>query len=261
MKIVKQVILLLFLTIGFNLNLKAQVDSTARPDIVDVIWMRDGSKLSGTIIKWELARGMEFKLLTGAVIIIPQSEIEKVTVDIGYKEGMAPVYVYGRQARPYAFREHGLYQTFSAFLNFSDPGGAGIHYSIGHRFTHLLGVGGGIGIESNDFFNDRGLVPVFAEARGFFVKKKISPYYAMKVGYGIALKNQNFDVVEATGGIYFSPEIGVRFGGKNVNYYLGLEYKLQNATYTSNFGGWGGDGTATDKVTYRRTELRTGLLF
>ncbi|HXR82102.1 MAG TPA: hypothetical protein VN763_14340 [Saprospiraceae bacterium] len=260
MKILKQVILLLFLSIGFNLNLKAQADSTARPDIVDVIWMRDGSKLSGTIVKWELARGMEFKLLTGAVITIPQTEIEKVTVDIGYKEGMAPVYVYGRKDRPYAFREHGLYQTFSCFLNFSDPGGAGIHYSIGHRFTHLLGVGGGIGIESNDFFNDRGLAPVFAEARGFFLKAKISPYYAMKLGYGFALKNQTTEVIEAKGGIYFSPEIGVRFGGKNVNYYLGLEYKLQNATYTSNFG-WGGDGTATDKVTYRRTELRTGLVF
>jgi len=261
MKILKQTILLLLLAIGCVVSLNAQVDSTSRPNIVDVVWMKNGSKLSGTILKWELAREMEFKLLTGAVVIIPQNEIDKVTVDVGYPEGMAPVYVYGRKARPYAFREHGLYQTFSTFLNFSDPGGAGIHYSIGHRFTHLLGVGGGIGIESNDFFNDRGLVPVFAEARGFFAKKKISPYYAMKVGYGFALKNQNFEVVEATGGIYFSPEIGVRFGGKNVNYYLGLEYKLQNATYTSNFGGWGGDGTATDKVTYRRTELRTGLVF
>lgn len=57
-----------------------------------------------------------------------------------------------------------------------------------------------------------------------------------------------------------SPEVGVRFGGKWVNYYLGVEYKIQNATWTSTYD-WDGNGSVTDVISYRRLELRTGLLF
>jgi hypothetical protein len=201
---------------------------------------------------------MEFKLATGAMMVIPKSEIQEVFQDImlnsSYYSGLGP----NRQSHPYKFREHGLYQSFSLFLNFSDPGGAGLTYSMGHRFTRMLGVGGGIGIESNDFFNDRDQVPLFVEARGFFLKEKISPYYAVKLGYGFALKHEFSNEIEAKGGVYFSPEIGVRFGSRAVNYYLGMEYKIMGATYVNSLG-W--DGTATDKITYRRLEMRTGLLF
>jgi len=263
MKLVKRNILLLLFAIGFVVNLNAQIDTTTRGDLVDIVWLRGGSRLTGTIIKWELARGMEFKLATGAVLIIPKSEIDKVYQDVKFDatlpSSLSSISL-AREPKPYAFKEHGLYQSFSAFLNFSDPGGAGLHYSIGHRFSRMLGVGAGLGIESNDFFNDRDLVPVFAEARGYFMPEKISPYYALKIGYGFALKHDYSDEIEAKGGLYFAPEIGVRFGGRAVNYYLGMEYKIQNATYVNNFG-WGGEGTFTDKITYRRLEMRTGLVF
>lgn len=254
----KHLIITIFLGAATFISAQAQTDSTSRPAMYDVVVLKGGSRLTGTILKWELERGMEFKLATGAVMQIPRAEIDEVFQDImlnsSYYSGLQR-----RQSRPYAFREHGLYQSFSAFLNFSDPGGAGLHYSIGHRFTRMLGVGGGIGIESNDFWNDRDQVPVFVEARGFFLKEKISPYYAVKIGYGFALKHDFSDEIEAKGGMYFSPEIGVRFGSRAVNYYVGMEYKIQSATYVNSFG-WG-DGTSTDKITYRRVELRTGLLF
>lgn len=55
------------------------VDSTKASDkIVDVVWLKDGSKLSGYILKWELARGMEFKLITGAEVILPKDQITRV---------------------------------------------------------------------------------------------------------------------------------------------------------------------------------------
>ena len=263
MKKLNQTILLLLLALGFAVNLKAQTDTITRSDLVDVVWLRGGSRLTGTIIKWELARGMEFKLATGAIMNIPKNEIDKVYEDVKFDATLPSSLSSNsltREPKPYAFKEHGLYQSFSAFLNFSDPGGAGLQYSIGHRFNRLLGVGGGLGIESNDFFNDRDLVPVFAEARGYFMPEKISPYYALKIGYGFALKHDYSDEIEAKGGLYFSPEVGVRFGGRAVNFYLGMEYKIQNATYVNSFF-WGADGTTTDKLTYRRLEMRTGLVF
>ncbi|HJW29254.1 MAG TPA: hypothetical protein VJ508_08365, partial [Saprospiraceae bacterium] len=226
---------------------------------VDVVWLRDGSRLVGTITKWELARGIEFKLATGASVVIPKSDIRKVYQHISGEQDYSPVTEpRSREPLPYSFKEKGVYNSFSGFLNLSDIGGAGLAYSIGYRFNRLLGTGVGVALETNDMINNRDVIPVFAEARGFFMPEKISPYYALKLGYGIAVKKQNSLDVNARGGFYFSPELGVRFGGRLVNYYLGMEYKLQRATFVSDFG-W--ETTATDRITYKRFELRTGLLF
>jgi hypothetical protein len=235
---------------------------TEEKNIVDVVWLKDGSKLSGTILKWELTRGMEFKLITGAEIILTKADIARVFQDIPFSaqdetDWRARV----RGPRPYNFKEEGMYHTFSGFLNFSVSGGAGLHYSIGHRFNRLLGVGIGTGIETHDFNNNRDILPVYAEARGFLLEKKITPYYAFKIGYGFALKDEQNFTTEAKGGIHFSPEVGVRFGADDVNCYVGLEYKLQNATFVTEGFNWDGQGRFTDKVSYRRVELRTGLLF
>jgi hypothetical protein len=248
------------IVLGWRSNSHAQTDSLSKTDFVDVVWLKGDSRLTGTILRWELARGMEFQLATGAILQIPRSEITKVYQDVTPNTALAMGVGSRKIWRPYAFREHGLYQTFSLFVNVADPGGAGLHYSIGHRFNRMLGVGVGLGIESNDFWNDRQMVPVYVEARGFFRPQKISPYYAFKVGYGIALKHNYAEEIAAKGGLMISPEIGIRFGSRAVNYYLGMEYKLQQASYVTTFR-WQGDGTTTDKITYKRLELRTGIIF
>jgi hypothetical protein len=212
-------------------------------------------------LKWDLARGMVLKLLTGAEVNIPKEEIERVYQDTPYSPytvGNSEYDFHGEPKQYNKFREEGLYGTFSWFLNASENGGAGMHFSMGHRFNRLLGAGMGIGYESNDFFNTRNLVPLYLEARGFFTPTRISPYYAVKLGYGFALQNQLNGTIDASGGIHFCTELGVRFGGRNINYYMGLEYKIQNATFTNS--DWNG-GQFTDVVSYRRTELRMGLLF
>ncbi|HQW02186.1 MAG: hypothetical protein IPN60_04010 [Saprospiraceae bacterium] len=250
----------LFLLLLISANLVSAQDSVVTKPIVDVVLLKDGSKLSGTIVKWELARGMELKLITGAIVNIPKEEIVKVYQDLPFsaQHSLAPE-MYARGPRPYAFREEGVYQTFSGFISFSDPGGAGVHYSIGHRFNRLLGVGLGVGFESNDFWYTRNMVPIYAEARGFLLPQRITPYYALKLGYGIALSDPINGTLDAKGGVLFCPEFGVRFGGRTVSYYLGLEYKIQNATWRTT--DWWNGGEFTDKVSYRRLELRTGLVF
>ena len=230
--------------------------------IVDIVWLNDGSKLTGTIIKWELDRGMEFQLATGAMITIPKDEIRRVMQDTPFLvENSRERVPYVREPKPYAFKETGWYQNTSGFLNVSILGGAGISHVMGYRYNRMLGIGLGIGIETNDFTAYRNIVPVFVEARGFLLPQKITPYYALKLGYGFGMKNEANGTLDAKGGIHISPEVGVRFGGGDVSYYLGIEYKLQNATFVWNGWDWSGNTTVTDKVSYRRFELRTGLLF
>ena len=229
--------------------------------VIDVVWLRDGSVLKGTITKWEMERGMEFKLLTGAEVVIPKLDIRRVTQDVPVAYGNeAAKATYIKVPKPYSFKEEGWYQNTSGFLHIADEGGAGIHHAMGYRFSRLLGVGLGAGIETHDFNYVRNIIPVYAEARGFFFPKKVTPYYALKIGYGFALKDEFSGDIKAEGGIHFSPELGFRFGGGDVSYYAGIEYKIQNATYTNNFFD-GSGSTFTEQVSYRRLEFRTGLLF
>ncbi len=239
------------------------IGQSDEPKIVDIVWLKDGSKLRGTILKWDLERGMEFKLLTGAEIVIPRKEIHRVMQDIPLADGNESVkYSYIRPPKIYAFKEKGWYHNTSLFLHTSWSGaGAGFHHVMGYRFSRLFSIGLGTGLETYDFFENRDIIPVYAEARGFLLAKRITPYYALKTGYGFALKNENFRIIEARGGFHFSPEAGVRFGAGAVSYYLGLEYKLQNATFVSDGWDWSGGTRITDKISYRRFELRTGLLF
>ena len=252
--------LMTVLSIAWTFALQAQ-DSLVQQPIIDVVLLKDGSRLSGTIVRWDLARGMEFKLATGAVVNIPKEEISRVYQDTQFTPNVeSDPGLYMRRDRPYAFREEGLYNTFSVFLDFSTNGGAGIHYSVGHKFNKLLGVGIGTGFESHDFNYTRNIVPLYAEARGYFLSQKISPYYAFKMGYGFALTSPENGTLDAKGGFRLSPEMGIRFGGRSVNYYMGLEYILQNATFT-NTDCWGSQGEFTDVISYRRMELRMGLVF
>ncbi|MDQ3016162.1 MAG: hypothetical protein M3R25_05510 [Bacteroidota bacterium] len=233
-------------------------------NLVDVVYLKDGSTLMGRIIQWDMDRGMDFQLSTGATIAISKADIKKVTQNTSPEfEGIPvdSVTTYVRTPKIYNFRERGWYNTTSGFFNLSFSGGAGVHHAMGYRFNRLLGVGVGTGVETHDFDFVRRFIPVYVEARGFLLPKKISPYYALKIGWGFALKDDVSGTVAAKGGFHFSPEVGVRFGAGEVSYYLGLEYKLQNGSFTWNGWDFSGGTLVTDHISYRRIELRTGLLF
>ena len=231
------------------------------PQLIDVVWLKDGSRLSGSILTWEYDRGLELKLASGTIMTIPKKDISHVfqQVQRGTEDSLKPLHKV-RIEKPYAFKEHGLYHTVSLSFHTSAYGGTGLQYSIGHRFNNRLGVGAGIGYETNDVNTGRNFIPVFAEFRGFLKQTKSTPYYGFKMGYGFAVQNNdefNFSPEEGKGGIYVNPEIGYRFGANKVNIYVGGEYKLQKASYT---GGWT-DYSYTDHITYRRFQLRCGIVF
>lgn len=267
MRFHKTIIALVLGMLTLTGQLLAQTDTTL---ISDVIRLRDGSQLKGKITRWDFDRGLELKLLTGSEVVIPKKEIRKVKTEVVVKPVIPASDFYPRKPigpKPYQFRENGLYHNASAFIHTSSRAvGAGISYAAGYRFNKYLGLGGGIGFETNEFGEGRNIIPIFAEVRGFLLSKKISPYYAIKAGYGAALRNEEFSLIGVEGGLYLSPEIGVRFGGGSaVSYFVGLEYKLLNATYTYTWAPWSGrwfppEGYV-DNVHYRRIEIRTGLLF
>lgn len=245
-------------------QLMAQSPGIAKDSLVDVVELRDGSRLVGRIVRWVYDQGLDLVLITGATVAIPKKDIRNVTQQTAFSDHLAifQTYGYGANARQaYSFREKGIYQRTSFFFNAAASGGAGLNYSIGYRFRRWIGAGMGIGFGSNDLAQSRRLVPCYAEAIGFFLARRITPYYGLRLGYAFALRDRATGLTAARGGLGFGPELGVRFGSRSVNVQLGIEYNWQKASWTSTGWGWDGQGTFTDEVTYKRINFRTGLLF
>src|SRR5688572_16289543 len=145
-------VLLIIATLGVS-TIHSQTANEYMDNAIDIVILRDGSKLQGTILSWDLAKGMSFKLLTGATIFLSKNDIEKVDQENKIVEFSRSKP--WRLRNEYSFREKGWYQNSSGFLNVSSLSGVGLHHAMGYRFHRLFGVGIGMGIETNDLQRTR----------------------------------------------------------------------------------------------------------
>ncbi len=224
-------------------------------EYMDVVYLKDGSVFKGHITEWDQGNQLQIRILGGVELTFSDSVIKKVR-----QQFLSPRNFRSPYKKTYQFREEGLYNTLSFSFVMGSELGFSLTYSIGHRFNRLLGVGVGIGIEDLEIDFASQIVPVFGEVRGYLSPKKRSAYYAMRLGYGFGIKNENWNVTKADGGIMINPEIGFRFGGsEDVNFYLGTGYRFQKSKYTREFP-WN-ERVEVDKLTFKRLDLRFGIDF
>lgn len=216
----------------------------------------DGTVLKCVVLEWT-QEAVKLRLSDGQEIMIDAEEVVKiVALD---KPLQKVVQEKQRIVRPYEFKEAGMYHVTSIAFSAGPYAGAGINHAVGYRFSRLLGIGGGLGVESYDLGSGTQIIPIFAEARGFFSANAISPYYAVRTGYGVALKNAEGNIVGAKGGMLYSGELGYRFGGsRHVNFFAGMGVHFQKATYEYERP-W--EVSITDVIQHRRTEFKCGIIF
>ena len=99
--------------------------------------------------------------------------------------------------------------------------------SHGYQFNPYFFLGAGVGVEY--FFDyEAVVVPIFANARGYFMDRKTSPFIDVKIGYSPVGDIQ---------GLYFSPSIGVSIGvSKKCAVNLSIGYNLQMAKFYHHYG-------------------------
>lgn len=89
--------------------------------------------------------------------------------------------------------------------------------SHGYQFNPYFFLGAGIGVDYH--FDYEVVVPVFANARVYFMDRKTSPFIDVKIGYSPVGDIQ---------GIYFSPSIGVSIGvSKKCAVSISVGYNMQ----------------------------------
>ncbi len=227
---------------------------------VDALYLNNGSVFRGKLVEYKHDEYVKIQILGGQVITFPAEQVLKVVQENIHASGPK-----ARLIREYAFKENGIYnETYFNMPMGNDQwgwwvSGLGLHHVMGYQHNRWIGAGLGVGIDAYEIGSSHNVLPIYLEARGYFLKKKVSPFYSMNLGYGIALKDQNSNIVEAKGGLMYNPSLGYRFGGHpNANFTLALGYKVQKASYTRL--GWDGS-RFENKYTFKRVNLKLGILF
>ena len=163
----------------------------------EVVRLTNGRRVSGRILSYEQEGVLKMIDEEGRTWEIEAERIDRVVQSVD-REGMRKMLRNRRRilrSYRYAFTERGTYysislSTFSGGARQESPEGdtaMGFHILAGYQWRRLFGLGLGLGIDGYDSFDHAAtLVPVYLEARGYFLKRWQSPYYAVRAGYALS---------------------------------------------------------------------------
>lgn len=245
------IILVLF---AISPSLVAQEEETTKTTEAVVI-LKDGTRVKGEIIKWQLDEYITLQMPWGKYMTIKDDKIKSVI-----QEGTEV-----RVVTPYKFMEKGVYFSAKAQVISGNEGnrahgvyGFGISASAGYRFNRLLGIGGGVGFDKYIWDSGEQLIPIFAEINGFFIPTNTSLFYNFQAGYSFAQKSDEHLLTEANGGVMLYPSLGLRFGKEKTKVLLDVGYKFQYANYTYR-DVWTVTSTSEQDLLYKRICFRIGV--
>lgn len=242
---------------------------------LDVVYLKDGTAYWGEIVKTEPEQKVYIQLVGGSTIAIDYKDIDRIVQDETKVEPKPEPKPKSTKKHPvkstkeknaYVFKEKGFYNIPTLGINFArtasrDVVGLGLQYSAGYQINRWLGLGAALGLDFYSLGGGERILPVMGEARGYFNKKKVSPYYAINGGYGFALLNKQDNITRAEGGWMIHPSFGFRLNGREggVSTLVDFGYRFQKAHFYKDFEF---NGDKEERVlTYQRLMVRMGIIF
>lgn len=234
--------------------LSACVASASAEELQEVVYLKNGSVIRGTIVEQVPNQSLKIKTTDGNIFVFKIDEVEKITKEPVYQpKSNRSNYSYGVtdstpvesvQSRQYpVYQEYGWekaprYRGFageSTIFGVGDYSYSRIMFLTSHgvQITPEIYAGIGTGITAwfdvYDYWGEEtyASIPLFVNVRGEIhnlIRRNFSPYIDLKLGY-------NF--VNVTG-VFFAPEVGMHFyfGHKKFGIGCGIGYHLQQAKIT-----------------------------
>jgi hypothetical protein len=251
------------------LALWTATQSLAQNRQVDIVYLKNGVRYSGEIIRYEQGKSLRFRQTDGVEVEINDADIQRIT------QGVAPANAVTElpkapepkpaPAEALKPRMKGLYNTtdISFGLGSGSSGGglsiaAGLHTTVGYQFSRLFGLGAGFGLDN---YSRRGetIYPAFAEVRSMFRNNKKSGNFFLSFagGYGFAFERESLGIEQAEGGWMWYPAVGYRTAtreGADVVFDMGLRF--QEFFFVQTLGN--GDVEIRSGV-FQRTTIRIGM--
>lgn len=175
-------------------------------DKIDVVYLKDGRIITGSIVKPLDAEGVQIMTLDSEVYTFSAKEVLRVTRE-EYKHD---------NLKNKVFVHDGEGFTNSTFLGYGfgigtvgDERGAdndqnyfAIHTVTGYHVSRRFSLGAGVGIE---LYGDYDLLPLYADVRYFPSVTEWAPFFYGNLGYGLGILDDNAD-----GGMLFALGGGVQ---------------------------------------------------
>jgi hypothetical protein len=222
----------------------------------DIIYLNDGSKITGFIMSYKPNESVLLELTTGQTVQFLAKDIKKVVMGLPIIEKIS---------EPYEFKEKGLYNATSFALSFgkstyTSNSGVGLQHVVGYQFKRILGAGVGVSYENLYVQNgaEGRMLSVFGEIRGYFSRHNNAFYYNLASGVAFPVAKERENLTNHKGGLLVYPAVGMRFGAsKRFNFFMDIGAKMQQVSYEQR-NEWSENFYS---VTYRRWVIRGGILF
>ena len=186
-------------------------------DYTEVVYLKNGSIIKGTVI--EQVPGVSIKIQTGdgSVFAYNMSEVEKITKEQaqtyennygGYSHSSS--YSSKSKSSKSKHAGNGIQPGARWFVDligaFGDDTDAGVSFVGGYQINKLIFVG--LGVAGTYYFDSEIFeVPIFADVRCDILDSYITPFVDFRIGYTV------YDYQ----GLYLTPSVGCRFGNFNVS--------------------------------------------
>lgn len=222
---------------------------------LDVVYLKDGSIIRGTITAMEENKKVKIETLCENVWVFPAHEIDSVTVE--FKAFDPPL-----DFSPSGYAVHG---NVAMLVGDKNTNGPGFSFQIinGYQFENGLYIGGGTGADFYDF----AVVPVFADVRYHFFETRLTPFVYAQGGYAIPTEQRNPDDIYTParrGGYRFNAGTGFRRIINNhaaVVFTIGYQHQSLAEKKTEHWW-WNQENIeTTTEYIYKRIELRIGFEF
>ena len=193
----RKILVMCMFMLGCMISVYAQSGQT------ETVYLKNGSIIKGKVI--EMVPDKEIKVQTsdGSLFVYRMDEVDKVVKESSKKESKNVVdsFKFPVDASAYDL------QGFRGMVEFAYIAGSfdapELTLSLGYQFNpyFFLGVGAGAQYLSNV---EKAGIPIYLDMRGTLFLGKVSPYFALKMGY------EKLTDWYVDGGFYCSPVVGVK---------------------------------------------------
>ncbi len=218
----------------------------------DAVYLHNGSILRGKVIETVEDRNTKIELIGHTVLVIPQTEIEKVVLDEPVSQKASVVKPAGVEVQP----------TVNFFGGSKNS--AGFTVVTGYRFPFRLSAGAGMGVE---WFTYQ-VMPVYADFTYCPIKGNFTPLVYARAGYSFPLgkpADDQYSDTDYKGGAMFGAGIGLRRYFANHNAFIfSIGYRFQQLKTVTSYSYWYGsqDGNWIERIDrFKRIGVSIGFLF
>lgn len=223
----------------------AGIGSVAAQSFREVVHLKNGSVIRGTIIEQVPNESLKIQTSDGSVFAYAMADVEKIS-----KEAAG-----GASGSGAAQNGRGPQKGYRGFVDLGYTIGTGafgldrIEFSTSHGYQILPCFYAGVGVGAHYYFDASAVeIPVFADLRADLLKHSVCPFIDLKIGY----------TVHEDHGFYFNPMAGVRLavGQRNaVNF--GIGYTMQRLEFSYTYGGY----SYSDSVNCGGFSIKVGFEF